>query len=255
MPELPEVETVRTELDRLLAHQRIIRWERRRADLRTPIPAKLPIGPVHGVRRRAKYLLLAVGDGTVLNHLGMTGVWAERTTIQPHDHVRVHLADGRVLVFNDPRRFGLLELCRPDGGHAALDHLGPEPLSPAFTPDRLAGRRAPIKTVIMDQRVVVGVGNIYASESLLRAGIRPMRRRLTAAERERLATCIRSVLTEAIQAGGSSIDDFRHVNGLSGRFQQTLLVYNRTQCGRCGGRVRQTTIGGRSSWWCPACQR
>lgn len=270
MPELPEVETVRAGLERLLAGAEVARVRLNRADLREPMPrnlgARLAGRRIVAVRRRAKYLLIATDGPVILNHLGMTGVWRQAADgdVRTHDHVELHLADGRRVVFNDPRRFGLLDLCRADGGHAALDDLGPEPLGDGFTADQLAvqllrHRRAPVKAVIMDQRVVVGVGNIYAAESLFRAGIRPTTPagRLRPDRIERLVAEIRSVLAEAIAAGGSSIDDFRHVNGLSGLFQNDFRVYGRAgqPCRACSAVLKGRTIAGRASVWCPSCQR
>lgn len=270
MPELPEVETVRAGLERLLVGAVIARAEPRRADLREPFPrglrTRLAGRRVLAVRRRAKYLLIDTDGPVLLNHLGMTGVWREAPAddLRTHDHLILHLADGRRVVFNDPRRFGLVGLCRADGGHAALDGLGPEPLAEAFTAAHLAAaclrhRRAPIKTVIMDQAVVVGVGNIYAAESLFRSGIRPTlpAGRLHEPRLGRLVAEIRAVLGEAIAAGGSSIDDFRHVNGLSGRFQHDFRVYGRAgqPCRVCGAVLVGKAIGGRASVWCRSCQR
>ncbi len=265
MPELPEVETVRTGLQQLLGGARIARARALRPDLRTPIPdLSCLVGTiVRTVRRRAKYLLIDCGPYTILNHLGMTGLWRESLKPRAHDHVEFTLDDGRLVAFNDARRFGLFELCRPDGGHHALDALGPEPLESGFTSEvlRAAARRhrkAAIKALIMDQQVVVGVGNIYASEACFRSGIRPgtAAGRVAGPRLDRLMAEIRSVLTEAIAKGGSTIDDYRHVNGLSGLFQNEFFVYGRAgePCRRCSHLIRQRTIGGRSTFWCPRCQ-
>jgi formamidopyrimidine-DNA glycosylase len=265
MPELPEVETVRAGLAELLGGARIHRARAHRPDLRTPIPdlAVLAGRRITGVARRAKYLLIATDGPTVLNHLGMTGVWRLADAARTHDHVELELADGRRVVFNDPRRFGMFELCRPDGGHAALDGLGPEPLGPGFTGEVLRTaarrhRRAALKAMIMDQRVVVGVGNIYASEACFRAGLRPGRAagRVPGPGLDRLAQEIRTILAEAIAKGGSTIGDYRQVNGLSGLFQNTFVVYGRAgePCRTCAGLIRQKTIAGRNSFWCQRCQ-
>lgn len=269
MPELPEVETVRAGLERLLVGTVIARARARRPDLRTAIPrlAVLAGRRIVAVRRRAKYLLIDTDGPSILNHLGMTGQWRELVggaVPQTHDHVVLHLADGRSIAFNDARRFGLFELCRADRGHPALDDLGPEPLDDAFSgavlhSAALRHRRAAIKAMIMDQRVVVGVGNIYAVESLFRAGIRPAlpAGRVSAERLGRLADEIRIVLSEAIAKGGSTIDDYRQVNGLSGLFQNSFAVYGRAgqPCPRCATAVRNSPIAGRSSFWCPTCQR
>jgi formamidopyrimidine-DNA glycosylase len=268
MPELPEVETVRAGLERILLGAVILRAEARRADLRTRIPPLTPLAGrrITAVRRRAKYLILATDGPAVLNHLGRTGLWREEPAPVPpraHDHIVLQLADGRRAVFNDARRFGVFDLCRPDGGHAALDDLGPEPLEAGFDGAVLATaarrhRRAAIKAVIMDQRVVVGVGNIYASEACFRAGIRPglAAGRVAAPRLGRLAAEIRAVLAEAIAKGGSTIDDYRHVNGLSGLFQNEFAVYGRAgePCRRCATPIRSRAIAGRSTFWCQRCQ-
>jgi formamidopyrimidine-DNA glycosylase len=270
MPELPEVETVRAALARELpAGTRIDRLILNRRSLRAAIPAALPRrlagAMVQTVRRRAKYLLIGTDRATMLCHLGMTGNWrlAVPGDDRRHDHAILVCADGRRLAFNDPRRFGLLDLVAADGSHPALDELGPEPLEDAFTPAALAAAcrrhaRAAIKAVIMDQRVVVGVGNIYAAESLFAAGIRPTlpAGRLRADRLAALHAAIRRILAVAIAAGGSSIDDFRHPDGTSGYFQLDLAVYGRggQPCRTCGTTLRSRPIAGRASVWCPQCQ-
>ncbi len=265
MPELPEVETVRAGLERLLVGSRLRQARALRADLRTPIPdlGGLAGRRITAVRRRAKYLLIDCAGLTILNHLGMTGLWREVVTPQVHDHVELELADGRLVAFNDARRFGLFELCRADGGHAALDRLGPEPLEPGFDGAVLRAasrrhRRAAIKAVIMDQQVVVGVGNIYASEACFRAGLRPtlVAGRVSGPRLDRLAAEIRDVLTAAIAQGGSTIDNYRQVNGLSGLFQSSFAVYGRAgeACRVCAAVIRQRSVAGRSTFWCPRCQ-
>jgi formamidopyrimidine-DNA glycosylase len=269
MPELPEVETVRAGLAKILAGARIARAEPTRADIRKPIPKTLAkalagVG-VRAVRRRAKYLLIETTGATLLCHLGMTGTWrlAPAGDERAHDHLYLHLADGRRLAFRDPRRFGLLDLVGADGRHPALDGLGPEPLDEAaFNAGALAavcaGRRSPIKALIMDQAIVVGVGNIYAQEALFRAGIRPARAagRVTAARLAALVDEIRVVLRAAIAAGGSTISDFRQAGGDSGYFQHDFRVYGRAgeACGTCGTKLRGGVVGGRGTTWCIRCQ-
>ena len=266
MPELPEVETVRAGLERLLVGAQVRRACALRPDLRTPIPdlSVLAGARITAVRRRAKYLLIDCEGPSILNHLGMTGQWREASEPRTHDHVELHLADGRRVAFNDARRFGLFELCRGDGGHAALDGLGPEPLEAGFDDQvlRLAAkrhRRVAIKALIMDQRVVVGVGNIYASEACHRAGIRPALAagRVSGPRLDALTAAIRGILAEAIAKGGSTIDNYRQVNGLSGLFQNQFAVYGRAgeACPACTTRIRSCVLGGRSSFWCPRCQR
>jgi formamidopyrimidine-DNA glycosylase len=273
MPELPEVETVRAGLARLLGRRaRIARVELTRGDLRAPIPRDLPTRlagqPIRAVRRRAKYLLFETPAATLLCHLGMTGTWrlAPQGDERAHDHCYLHLADGRRLAFRDPRRFGLLDLVEPggEGGHRCLAGLGPEPLdAAAFTIAHLAGccraRRSAIKPVIMDQAVVVGVGNIYAQEALFRAGIRPTRAagRVKRSELAALIGHIQEVLTAAIAAGGSTISDFRQAGGDGGYFQHDFRVYGRggEACQRCGATLASGVVGGRGTTWCRRCQR
>jgi formamidopyrimidine-DNA glycosylase len=271
MPELPEVETVRRGLQRLLgAKARIARVELKRADIRRPIPRRLPAAlkgaRILGVARRAKYLLFRTTQGTMLSHLGMTGSWrvAPAGDERIHDHLYLHLEDGRRLAFRDPRRFGLVDLLPPEGRCVDLDGLGPEPLDEGeFSAEALAracrGRRAPIKAVIMDQSVVVGIGNIYAQEALFRAGIRPSRQAgsLDARRIAALVHELREVLTEAIGAGGSTISDFRQAGGESGYFQTRFRVYGRAgePCPACGNALAGATVGGRGTSWCRRCQR
>lgn len=273
MPELPEVETVRAGLERLLGDAaRIHRIELMRKDLRVVIPRDLPRRlagqPITAIRRRAKYLLWTTPAGSLLCHLGMTGSWREAAPgdERDHDHCYLHLTDGRRLAFRDPRRFGLLGFVPPGGeaDHPSLAGLGPEPLDErAFTAEHLRarcrGRRGPIKALIMDQAVVVGVGNIYAQEALFRVGIRPTRAagRVTAAQLAALVAEIRTVLAEAIAAGGSTISDFRQAGGGSGYFQHNFQVYDRggQPCRRCGAPLAAGVVGGRGTTWCRACQR
>jgi formamidopyrimidine-DNA glycosylase len=273
MPELPEVETVRRGLELLLGTSAVIREiELLRGDLRAPIPADLPDtlrgAAISGVRRRAKYLLFDTARGSLLSHLGMTGTWrlAPLGDERVHDHVYLHLRDGRRLAFRDPRRFGLLDLVKPGGEatHPRLLGLGPEPLDDvAFSVDHLLvccrGRKQALKPVIMDQHVVVGVGNIYAQEALFRARVRPRRAagRLTRAEAVVLIRHIRTVLAEAITAGGSTISDFRQAGGDGGYFQHNFQVYDRAgqPCAVCGATLVGGVIGGRGTTWCRRCQR
>jgi formamidopyrimidine-DNA glycosylase len=271
MPELPEVETSRRGIAPHLTGRRILALVVRERRLRWPIPpetdARLPGQTIHGLRRRAKYLLLDLDDGVLMIHLGMSGSLRVLPATAPpgaHDHVDLLLDDGRVLRLRDPRRFGMLQWTpAPAEDHPLLRDLGPEPLSTAFSGahlHRLArGRRAPVKTFIMDSHVVVGVGNIYASESLHLAGIHPHRPagRIAAPRYERLAAAIRAVLEAAIAQGGTSLRDFVQEDGAPGYFRQSLRVYARAglPCPGCGDLVRQQRIGQRSSFYCPRCQR
>jgi formamidopyrimidine-DNA glycosylase len=273
MPELPEVETVRAGLERLLGHGAVLRRvELLRKDLRAPIPPQLTQRlrdvPVLAIRRRAKYLLFDTPQGSLLSHLGMTGTWrlAPPGDERHHDHCYLHLADGRRLAYRDPRRFGLLDLVDPgtESRHPRLLSLGPEPLDPAmFSTDYMLaqcrGRKQAIKPVIMDQQVVVGVGNIYAQEALYRAGIRPTRPagRVKPDEAKRLVEHIRAVLGQAIIAGGSTISDFRQAGGDGGYFQHNFQVYDRAglPCWSCGAQLISAVVGGRGTTWCKRCQR
>ncbi len=271
VPELPEVETVRRGLERLLGSTAVIRAIRlQRPDIRFPIPKELPRKlarqPVTGVRRRAKYLLIETPAGILLSHLGMTGTWrlVERGAEDKHDHCYLDLEDGRRFAFRDPRRFGIIDWIEAGGeaAHRRLKDLGPEPLGEAWTEDYLwrasRGRKVAVKVFVMNQKIIVGVGNIYASEALFRARIRPGRPsgRLTRAECGRLVLAVREVLSEAIAAGGSTISDFRHAGGSSGYFQNSFRVYDRggEPCTACGAQLRAGALGGRSTFWCPRCQ-
>lgn len=280
MPELPEVETTRRGLAPHVEGQVVAGVVLRRPDLRWPIPAeigaRLPGQRIHAVRRRAKYLLLDSDAGSAVLHLGMSGslrVLPADTAAGVHDHVDLLFraaarAVPRVLRFNDPRRFGCL-LWQPRGTvHPLLAGLGPEPLpddagATRFDGDwlyaRSRGRSAPVKTFLMDQRIVVGVGNIYAAEALFAAGIAP-RRAAGRVSRERyreLAIAVQRILQAAMGRGGTTLRDFLAPDGAPGYFEQELSVYGRggEPCLACGRRLRQAWIGQRASVWCPHCQR
>ena len=280
MPELPEVETVCRGLAPHLEGRRIGRVIIRRRDLRRPIPRGFA-GKVEGrlvarVERRAKYILIHLADGgVVIWHLGMSG--RARVLDGPphpparHDHVIFEIDEGKTVVFNDPRRFGLMVLAAESGlaEHALLRRLGPEPLGDAFTAHTLAaalkGRRGAIKTAIMDQGIVAGMGNIYASESLFRAAVSPKRKASTVrgARAAKLVAAIRDVFTDAIAAGGSTLRDHRRPDGDSGRFQHAFQVYGRDgeACPGCdcslaeSGGIRKISQAGRSTFYCPRHQR
>ncbi|MEJ2791508.1 MULTISPECIES: bifunctional DNA-formamidopyrimidine glycosylase/DNA-(apurinic or apyrimidinic site) lyase [unclassified Pseudoxanthomonas] len=275
MPELPEVETTRRGLAPHVEGRRIQAVTLRRPDLRWPIPPEvareLPGQRIDAVRRRAKYLLMDTAAGSAVLHLGMSGslrVLPATTPVGAHDHVDIALdgergRSGRVLRFTDPRRFGCL-LWQPVGQvHPLLQGLGPEPLSDAFDGDYLfalsRGRRAPVKTFLMDQAVVVGVGNIYAAESLFRAGISPLRA-AGKVSRERyvaLAAAVKDILAYAITRGGTTLRDFLDPDGAPGYFEQELSAYGRggEPCPRCGRAMKQAAIGQRTTVWCGYCQR
>ena len=275
MPELPEVETVRRGLALRISGRRILRAELRRADLRRPFPpalaARLNGALIGALGRRGKYILVELdADGLLLLHLGMSGrVTASRSArpAAPHDHVVLTLDDGTVIRFNDPRRFGLIDYVRRGEAarHPLLAGLGPEPLEPgfdgAYLRAALAGRLTPIKAALLDQRVVAGLGNIYVCEALFRARLSPRRlaRSIGRGRAERLAVAIRSVLTEAIAAGGSSLRDYVQADGELGYFQHHWAVYGREGdpcpgCG-CGGGVRRIVQSGRSTFFCAKRQR
>jgi formamidopyrimidine-DNA glycosylase len=270
MPELPEVETTRRGLAPHLLGRRVAGVTLRRPDLRWPIPpeiaALLPGEPIIDIRRRAKYLLLDTAPGSALLHLGMSGslrVLPASTPVNAHDHVDIALDSGAVLRFNDPRRFGCL-LWQPAGStHELLQLLGPEPLGGDFDGDylfeRSRGRSASIKTFLMDQAIVVGVGNIYAAESLFRAGIAPARQagRVSRERYGRLAEAVKNILDHAIRRGGTTLRDFISPDGAPGYFEQELFVYGREgeACRKCGRRLLGSRLGNRATAWCANCQR
>lgn len=271
MPELPEVETTCRGIAPHVTGAIVRGVLVRRGDLRQPVSPGLGAIAgleITGVRRRSKYVLLEIADGTsILIHLGMSGslrVVAPDEVWRKHDHVGITLDKRHQLRFHDPRRFGLvLHLTEPDPlTHPLLMDLGPEPLEASFTArhlkDACAKRTAPIKTVIMDSRVVVGVGNIYASESLFRAGIRPLTpaARLSLPRLEKLVSAIRVVLTESIGAGGTTLRDFLDSDGRPGYFRRSLNVYGRKgePCRVCGAAIRHAVVGQRATYWCAKCQ-
>ncbi|MGH7961954.1 MAG: bifunctional DNA-formamidopyrimidine glycosylase/DNA-(apurinic or apyrimidinic site) lyase [Candidatus Binatia bacterium] len=270
MPELPEVETVRRSLERLIAGQTIMTVEVREPRLRRPLAvdfaARLTGRVVQQIKRRGKYLHLCLDDNRIwLIHLGMTGqlvVGIVNGDLLPHDHVLIALSNGQYLRYNDTRRFGLMAIGNEEE-IAALTELGVEPLSRAFTADHLwttaRTTRRTIKDVLMDQRVVAGIGNIYASELLFRAGVRPSRPAATLSRQAmaRVVKAAREVLREAIRHRGSSIADYLDGEGKPGEFQQRFRVYGREDepCRKCATPIRRETRGGRSAFFCPTCQR
>jgi formamidopyrimidine-DNA glycosylase len=293
MPELPEVETVRRGLAPVLEGARFTHVEQRRADLRFPFPKdfakRLKGRRVEGLKRRAKYLIACLDDGEVLAmHLGMTGrfvidargdktvpgVFAhEASQGAKHEHVVFTMSNGAVIRYNDARRFGYMMLIEPGGmaAHPLFKGLGVEPLSDAMTPEFLAkrasGRAQPLKGFLLDQRVIAGLGNIYVCEALYRAALSPFRPASALATKSgapsaagrRLADAIKAVLNDAIAAGGSSLRDYRQADGSLGYFQHTFCVYGREgqPCLRraCSGVVERVVQNGRSTFYCPACQK
>ena len=294
MPELPEVETVRRGLVPALVGRRIVRVEQRRPDLRFPFPerfaARLTGARVEALDRRAKYIIARLDSGEALIiHLGMTGrvlIGASSSGkslvgdfahvhggLAAHDHVVLHLESGATVTYNDVRRFGFMDLWPADAlqENPHLAGLGIEPLGADLTPDWLCeaarGRRSPLKAFLLDQRIIAGLGNIYVCEALFRAGLGPerlagslsARSRQASERRERLILAIRSVLEDAIAAGGSTLRDYAHADGSLGYFQNSFSIYDREgePCVRpaCRGIVHRKIQGGRSTFACPACQR
>jgi formamidopyrimidine-DNA glycosylase len=293
MPELPEVETVRRGLAPVMEGARFTRVEARRGDLRWPLPkdfvARLEGQTVTGLGRRAKYILADLSSGEVLlMHLGMSGSFRvaasgaevtpgefhhERGKAAAHDHIVFHMSNGGMATFNDPRRFGCMKLVPRDAleQEPLLRALGPEPLGNEFDAAMLAhacaGKQTSLKAALLDQRVVAGLGNIYVCEALHRSHLSPKRKASTIADRkdapnERavlLVDSIRAVLSDAIKAGGSSLRDHRQTSGELGYFQHNFRVYDREgeacPTPRCGGTIRRVVQNGRSTFFCPVCQK
>ncbi len=270
MPELPEVETTVRGLEPVLLGARIDRVLLRRADLRRPFPddlgQRLTGAVVTRLGRRAKYGLIDTDRGdTMIFHLGMSGRWrVDPSEMLTHDHLILETAGGRTLALNDPRRFGSVDLVETDSlaAYPPFATMGPEPLGPDFDAGHLSrafqGRVAPVKALLLDQRVVAGLGNIYVCEALHIAGIVPSRAggRIAGARLERLADAIRTVLVAAIAAGGSTLRDYARPDGELGYFSKQWLVYGREgEACACGATVRRRAEGGRSTFWCGVCQR
>jgi formamidopyrimidine-DNA glycosylase len=273
MPELPEVETIRRGLGPLLIGRRVLGVEVRERRLREPLVprslARLRGAVVTDIRRRSKYLLLDTDAGlTLLIHLGMTGqIWVSdrNRPRRPHEHVVILLDDGRDLRYADIRRFGLMHVVRSDRLelHPRIKGLGPEPLDGLVSGESLfratRGLKKPVKNYLMDTRAIAGVGNIYACEALYRAGVHPRRAvgRIARPVWDRLVASLREVLQEAISAGGTTLRDFLNAEGDVGYFAVSLRVYDRKgkACGRCSAAIRRVVQAGRSTFYCPRCQR
>jgi formamidopyrimidine-DNA glycosylase len=293
MPELPEVETVRRGLAPAMEGARFAKVEARRKDLRWPLPKdfarRLEGQTVKGLSRRAKYLLADLSSGDVLMmHLGMSGsfrvarngeasapggYYHDKSKLTVHDHVVFHMSNGATVTFNDPRRFGSMKIVARSkiDDEPLLNALGPEPLGNAFDAAMLAaacaGKNTSLKAALLDQTVVAGLGNIYVCEALFRAQLSPERQASTIADRtgkpnqcaRALVDAIKAVLRDAIAAGGSSLRDHRRADGSLGDFQHNFLVYDREgeQCPRhgCKGRIERFVQNGRSTFWCPSCQK
>ncbi|MFP4166882.1 MAG: bifunctional DNA-formamidopyrimidine glycosylase/DNA-(apurinic or apyrimidinic site) lyase [Opitutales bacterium] len=271
MPELPEVETTRRGIEPHVLGRHVSRMTVREPQLRWPVPSELPAQVqdqrIMALRRRSKYLLFELERGVLIVHLGMSGSVRVLLDGAPkpgkHDHIDLILDSGVRLRYNDPRRFGAwLYTEEPVDEHKLIRHLGPEPLSEAFNAQYLfqksRKRKTRIKTFLMDARIVVGIGNIYANESLFLSGVYPHKKtgRLTRRESERLAAAIKQVLARAINAGGTTLRDFVGGDGAPGYFALSLNVYGRTGllCHHCGTPIREVRTVGRGSFFCPVCQ-
>ena len=283
MPELPEVETIMRGISPFLEGTTIKRIKLNRADLRWPFPenftSRLKEAKVLNLKRRSKYILIDLNTGeTLLIHLGMSGkilvsdskigsYFYEYSKGSNHDHVIFELSDGTKLTYNDPRRFGAMDLAKTDNvnNHKFLEKLGPEPLGNNFNSDylktELSKKESPIKNVLLNQSVVAGLGNIYVCEALFMSGISPKKRasKISKIKCEELVRNIRAVLMSAIEAGGSSLKDFTNIQGKSGYFQFEFFVYGReNKCCKikhCGRKIKRISQSGRSSFYCPSCQR
>ncbi len=289
MPELPEVETVKRGLEPVFVGQRITRVELRRKDLRFPFPpkfaARLAGARVEALTRRAKYILGHLDTGEVLIlHLGMTGrftiarsdgrsanlgeFYFENAAPGPHDHVVFHLEDQTRITYSDPRRFGMMDLGGLD--HKLLRGIGVEPLgnglSAEYLVEKFRGRKAPLKAALLDQRIIAGLGNIYVSEALYRARLSPKRKASTLVKKsahdprlDDLVRHVRDILNEAIAAGGSTLQDYQSADGVPGEYQQRFFVYDREdqacQTKGCEFVIKRIVQSGRSTFFCPACQR
>ncbi len=269
MPELPEVETCKRGLEQHLLNTEVANVIIRQKKLRYPVTPQLKKSLIGShfinIARRAKYLLLHTNQGDVIVHLGMSGrlhLLTEITPAQTHDHIDVILANNQLLRYTDPRRFGAWLWCENAYAHPLLTKLGPEPLSENFHADYLLSqlhkRKIAIKLAIMNNHIVVGVGNIYASEALFHAGILPTRaaNHVSQQECKTLIHSIQQVLTQAIAAGGTTLKDFVNSEGKPGYFQQELSVYGRQglACVSCSNAIEQITLGGRSTFYCSSCQ-
>lgn len=271
MPELPEVETTCRGIEPHLIEQTITGAVVRQTQLRWPVPRglakKITGQTIHAVERRGKYILIRLDAGTIMLHLGMSGSLRITDTDTPpekHDHIDLQLSSKQCLRLRDPRRFGSLHWITSDASqHKLLKDLGPEPLSDEFDSaylfQRSRKRKLAIKLFIMDSKVVVGVGNIYASEALFRAGIRPSRPagRVTRREYQNLVAAIKTVLQDAIRAGGTTLQDFTNSDGEPGYFKQELHVYGRAgeACHHCQQPIKHRVMGQRSTYYCPQCQK
>jgi formamidopyrimidine-DNA glycosylase len=271
MPELPEVETSRRGIEPHLLNKKITGVIIRQHKLRWPIPKNLPTlaqgKKVIAVSRRAKYIYLQLDNGNIIIHLGMSGslrICTKKTPPEKHDHIDIIVTGNKVLRLRDPRKFGCVLWQASDiNQHKLIKPLGPEPLEQDFDTDYLqtkaANRKCSIKALIMNSHIVVGVGNIYASEALFRAGINPKRKagNISRSRLQKLVDAIKLTLADAIKAGGTTLRDFTNSSGQPGYFAQELLVYGREgeRCTQCGGKIKQFSLQARSTFYCAHCQR
>ena len=272
MPELPEVEVVCRQLNKELnSESKIAKLVFHRKDIRYPIPIqklkKLEGEKIESLCRRGKYLIFKTAKGFIISHLGMSGAWKilpkKDYSAQPHDHVEMLLSNGQLFVYNDPRRFGLIDFSKDLAGSRHLKNLGPEPWSEDFSVKyfyqecRKTARH--IKSVLMDGRIVVGVGNIYASEILHKVGIKPTRKaqKITNSEVEKIILQVRETLQNAIELGGSTIQSYQNTYGEEGGFQDKFQVYDREdkKCFVCESKIKMIVLSGRSTYYCSRCQR
>ena len=270
MPELPEAETIARALGRAVSGARIKRvavfTPKLRTSLAPLVQSKIEGRVITGCRRRARYAVADLDDArAIVFHFGMSATVRVDKVCAPrrkHDHVEIEIEGERAIRFNDPRRFGSVEVqsCGNDGWPEGLAAIGIEPLSETFTGQMLFSfsrrRKKPIKELLMDNAIVTGIGNIYAAETLFAAGILPQRRahELTLKECNLIVRHARRILRQAIQLGGTTVHDFKSVDGSEGKFVQKLKIYGKRVCGQCGGQTAKIVLGGRTSWYCPCCQ-
>lgn len=271
MPELPEVETSRRGIEPHLLNKKIKQITIRQHKLRWPIPKTLPQlatgKTIHAVSRRAKYIYLELDTGTIIIHLGMSGslrICTSKTPAEKHDHIDITMSNNKILRLRDPRKFGCVLWAKGNvNEHRLIKSLGPEPLDDIFSAEYLhqkaRKRQCSIKAFIMNSHIVVGVGNIYASEALFRSGINPKRQagKVSLARMEKLITAIKLTLQLAIKEGGTTLRDFTGISGQPGYFAQKLLVYGRNgeDCTNCGEPIKQFTQQARSTYYCSKCQK
>ena len=271
MPELPEVEVVRRQISEKIQMQPTIeKIIFHRGDLRDPIPKRklknLEGAKVVNIRRRAKYLIFQTDRGCILSHLGMSGTWTMipvgEFQKKKHDHIEIHLSSQIILVFNDPRRFGIVDFMQSETDHPKLNVLGPEPwsedVSPRYLLNQFKKKSSCVKVALMNPEIVVGIGNIYASEILFACKIRPLKKshRITMSDCQKIIRETRRILEEAIDKGGSPLSDFHGAQGKAGEFQTLHRVYGRAgeNCYLCDDVIQKKLVSGRSTFWCSGCQ-